>query len=89
MDIKNVLIFPLLKISSLFFKLAITNEGDADAVGIAIVNTILGGCGGGLSALFIEKYRTGKYSYLTTLNGALTGIELNPFPNCIVRPLSV
>ena len=56
------------------FQLAITNEGDAEAVGLSIVNTIIGGCGGGLVALTITHVRTGKWSYLVTLNGALTGM---------------
>ena len=44
-------------------------------VGLAIVNTIIGGCGGGLSVLFINRiFFSKKWSYLLTLNGALTGM---------------
>ena len=65
----------------MFIKLAIVNEGDAAAVGIAIVNTIIGGCGGGLTVLFLFKFalkgtwgNDGKWSFLLTLNGVLTGM---------------
>jgi len=48
---------------------------DTDVVGLAIVNTIIGGCGGGLVVLFTNKMqKDGKWSYLLTLNGALTGM---------------
>jgi len=44
-------------------------------VGLAIVNTIIGGCGGGLTVLFVNKFIFGgKWSYLLTLNGALAGM---------------
>ena len=46
---------------------------DAEIVGLAIVNTILGGCGGGLVALGFSYMDGKKWSYLLTLNGALTG----------------
>ena len=56
------------------FQLTITNKGDAEVVGLAIVNTIIGGCGGGISCLFLFWfYKEKKWSFLTTLNGALTG----------------
>ena len=56
-------------------QLTISNEGDAAVVGRAIVNTIIGGCGGGLSVLFVNKVFFNKvWSYLLTLNGALTGM---------------
>ena len=49
---------------------------DAARVGTAIVNTIIGGCGGGLSVLFICKFTSiaRKWSFLLTLNGVLTGM---------------
>ena len=50
-------------------------------MGIAIVNTIIGGCGGGLVVLFIYKFlltgswgNDGKWSLLLTLNGVLAGM---------------
>ena len=59
----------------LFFQLSITKEGDSAIVGLAIVNTIIGGCGGGLTVLFTNKFIFGnKWSYLMTLNGALAGM---------------
>ena len=62
----------MLKIS-FYFQLTITNEGDAEAVGLAVVNTIIGGCGGGITALFLYWRKGRKWSYLNTLNGTLTG----------------
>merc|ERR1712088_6131 len=56
-------------------QLSVTNEGDGAIVALAIVNTIIGGCGGGLSVLFINRILfTKKWSYLLTLNGALAGM---------------
>ena len=56
-------------------QLSITNEGDSATVGLAMVNTIMGGCSGGLTVLFAFKMFFGKkWSYLLTLNGALTGM---------------
>lgn len=54
----------------------ISHKGDAEVVGLAIVNTIIGGCGGGLTVLFTNRFFLGgqKWSYLLTLNGALTGM---------------
>ena len=41
----------------------------------AVVNTILGACGAGLTVLFLNKFvLKGKWSYLMTLNGALAGM---------------
>ena len=62
-------------------QLHISAEGDAAAVGTSIVNTIIGGCGGGLTCLFSFKLITmssygndGKWSFLLTLNGVLAGM---------------
>jgi len=55
-------------------QLTISNEGDAEAVGLAIVNTILGGSAGGIVALILSYIEQKKWSYLVTLNGALTGM---------------
>jgi len=56
-------------------QLSITAKGDAEIIGLAIVNTIIGGCGGGLCVLFTNKFLFGKkWSYLLTLNGALAGM---------------
>jgi len=54
---------------------SISNEGDGDIVALAIVNTILGASTGGLAVLFINKFLFSKpWSFLNTLNGALTGM---------------
>merc|ERR1712020_721042 len=56
-------------------QLTITNKGDAEVVGLAIVNTIIGGCGGGISCIFLFWfYKEKKWSFSTLLNGALTGM---------------
>ena len=50
-------------------------------MGLSIVNTIIGGCGGGLTVLFMFKFllkgawgNDGKWSLLLTLNGVLAGM---------------
>ncbi len=54
---------------------SIASEGDAEVVALAIVNTVLGACGAGLTTLFLIKFLFGsKWSYLMTLNGSLTGM---------------
>ena len=55
------------------FQLTISNPGDTEAVGLAIVNTILGGSAGGIMAMIWNYVEHKKWSYLVTLNGALTG----------------
>jgi len=56
-------------------QLAMSSEGDTADVARAIVNTIMGGCGGGLSTLVLVRLTSGHHwSYLMTLNGALTGM---------------
>merc|ERR1712156_1402762 len=56
-------------------QLAISKPGDVETVGLAIVNTIIGGCSGGLGVLLINRFVLGqKWSYLMSLNGALTGM---------------
>merc|ERR1719499_2857575 len=55
----------------------ISNPGDGGVVALAIVNTILGASTGGMSVLFLTKFvwnKTGKWSFLMTLNGALAGM---------------
>merc|ERR1719402_541668 len=53
-----------------------SSPGDGAVVGLAIVNTILGGCSGGLTVLFINRFiiKGHKWSFLMTLNGALAGM---------------
>ena len=54
---------------------SISQAGDGDTVGLAIVNTILGASTGGLTVLFINKFLFHQpWSFLMTLNGALTGM---------------
>ena len=44
-------------------------------VAVAIINSIIGGSTGGMCVLFFNKYiLKQKWSYLMSLNGALTGI---------------
>ena len=76
-------LFRLNLFSNYSYQLQISEKGDAAAVGTAVVNTIIGGCGGGLTVLFSFKYvckehwdndGKGKWSFLLTLNGVLTGM---------------
>lgn len=53
---------------------SISSAGDGAVVGLAIVNTILGGCAGGLCVLFFNRLQGSHWSFLMTLNGALAGM---------------
>jgi len=54
---------------------SISNPGDGAIVGLAIVNTVLGACSGGLTVLFFNRLILNQtWSFLFTLNGALTGM---------------
>lgn len=55
---------------------AIASPGDADTVALAIVNTILGGAAGALTAMIIKRlgYAEKYWSLLFTINGGLTGM---------------
>merc|ERR1719228_1548683 len=54
---------------------SISNAGDGDTVGLAIVNTILGASTGGITVLFVNKFVFKQpWSFLMCLNGALTGM---------------
>ena len=58
------------------FQHHISKPDDIDKIGLAIVNTILGGAMGGVSTLLIRRFIIGEgknWSYLTALNGTLTG----------------
>ena len=53
---------------------SIANEGDAESVAVAIVNTVLGASTGGMSVLFLNRFLLKEpWSFLTCLNGALAG----------------
>jgi Amt family ammonium transporter len=53
---------------------SVTNEGDIDVVSRSVIVTILGGCTGGLTVLFFNRFvLRKKWSYLLTLNGTLSG----------------
>ncbi|KAL9955945.1 hypothetical protein ACROYT_G037351 [Oculina patagonica] len=55
---------------------AISSAGDADIVALAIVNTILGGAAGALTAMIIKRlgFAEKYWSLLFTINGGLTGM---------------
>ncbi len=60
----------------IFLQTSISKPGDAESIGLAVVNTIIGGSAGGLTVLFYNKWILGqKWSYLMSLNGALTGTD--------------
>ncbi|KAK3697510.1 hypothetical protein QZH41_011277, partial [Actinostola sp. cb2023] len=55
---------------------SIASEGDAEIVALAIVNTIISGGGGALTAMIIKRmgFAEKKWSLLITINGGLTGM---------------
>ncbi|XP_068672479.1 putative ammonium transporter 1 [Montipora foliosa] len=55
---------------------AIASPGDADIVALAMVNTVLGGASGALTAMMIKRlgYAKKYWSLLFTINGGLTGM---------------
>ena len=57
-------------------QLSITEDKDGVAIGLIVINSILGGCGGGLAVLFFSRLpiSDGKWTYSKTLNGTLAGI---------------
>ena len=60
---------------SYLFQASIVPEGCAANVGRIIVNTLLGGCSGGMAVLILCRLTyEGKWSYHLMLNGTLTGI---------------
>ncbi|CAG0915571.1 unnamed protein product [Notodromas monacha] len=54
----------------------ITQPGDGDVIALSIVNTLLGGCFGGLGCLFFKRYieKSSSWSFLMTQNGCLAGM---------------
>ncbi|XP_022793819.1 putative ammonium transporter 1 [Stylophora pistillata] len=55
---------------------AITFGGDADAVALSIVNTVLGGASGALTAMIVKRlgFADKYWSLLFAINGGLTGM---------------
>ncbi|XP_045105403.1 putative ammonium transporter 1 [Portunus trituberculatus] len=57
---------------------SISHEGDAGAVAKAVVNTVISGCFGGVTALLVYRSRLcgrpSNWSFLMALNGALTAM---------------
>ena len=54
---------------------SISRPGDGAVVALAVVNTVLGACSGGLTVLFFYKLVLGQpWSFLMTLNGCLAGM---------------
>ena len=70
------------------FQLAIARPGHSDIVARVIVNTIMGGCAGGLTVLFFFRWvlKTHKWSYLMTLNGTFSGMVAE-CSGCNVYPI--
>ena len=60
----------------------ISHLGDSEVISRAIVNALLGACGGGVGALVIHRAGTfgptRAWSFLMTLNGALAGLVCSP-----------
>ena len=58
---------------------SISAPGDGAAVSIAVKNTVMSACGGAFTTLLMNKtkyFGDKKWSYLTTLNGCLTGMVI-------------
>ncbi|XP_045176658.1 putative ammonium transporter 1 [Mercenaria mercenaria] len=56
---------------------SISAEGDGAAIALAVVNTVLAASGGAFTTLILNKIKyfgDKKWSFLTTLNGCLTGM---------------
>ncbi|XP_060559025.1 putative ammonium transporter 1 [Ruditapes philippinarum] len=56
---------------------SISAEGDGAAIAVAVVNTVLAASGGAFTTLIMNKIKyfgDKKWSFLTTLNGCLTGM---------------
>ncbi|CAG0890717.1 unnamed protein product [Darwinula stevensoni] len=60
------------------FRGHISQSGDGEVISRALVNALLGACGGGVGALVIHRAGTfgptNAWSFLMTLNGALAGL---------------
>ena len=56
---------------------SINSAGDAEAVSMVFVATIIGCCCGGLVVLIFLRMRTGYWKFNPTVNGALTGTYLD------------
>ena len=59
--------------------MTITKAGSAEAVGLVLKNTLMGGAGGGITVLFFNRFKRGfrlrgKWNHTLTLNGTLIGI---------------
>lgn len=58
---------------------SISAEGDGAAIALAVVNTVLAASGGAFTTLMLNKIKyfgDKKWSFLTTLNGCLTGMVI-------------
>ncbi|KAL5006721.1 hypothetical protein ScPMuIL_015527 [Solemya velum] len=56
---------------------SISSPGDGTAVSISVVNTVIAGSSGAFLTMILNKLKwigDGKWSFLTTLNGCLTGM---------------
>lgn len=61
---------------------SISGAGDGSAVAIAVTNTVLAASAGAFTTLLMNKtqyFGDKKWSFLTTLNGSLTGMVINRF----------
>ena len=77
------------------FRGHISQPGDSEIISRAIMNALLGACGGGVGALVIHHAGTfgptNAWSFLMTLNGALAGlvrVYLSPYfhsTDCNIR----
>ncbi|NJN15699.1 MAG: ammonium transporter [Oscillochloris sp.] len=69
-------------------QLAISSQGNADAVALVIVTTNLAAAAGGLGALFTAWFRSGKPDLGQTMNGVLGGLVAITAGCAYVNPIS-
>ena len=59
---------------------SIASPGEGAIVSTAVKNTVMAACGGAFTTLIMNKtkyFGDKKWSYLTTLNGCLTGMVVH------------
>jgi Amt family ammonium transporter len=69
-------------------QLALSSQGDANAVALVAVNTTLAAAAGALGAMFTTWFKSGKPDITMTLNGVIGGLVAITAPCAYVTPLA-
>ncbi len=69
-------------------QLALSSQGDANAVALVAVNTTLAAAAGALGAMFTTWFKSGKPEVTMTLNGVIGGLVAITAPCAYVTPLA-